>query len=154
MEILSLRENANILEWTVDWFQKVWDGVSGEVYQDCMECCLDSDSPLPQWYVLVEDKSIIGGLGLITNDFNSRQDLWPWLCALYVEPEHRGKGCGGMLLRHAVSEAARLGYKKVYLCTDHENYYERYGFAHTGWAYHPWDESSRIYEINCGECPQ
>lgn len=149
MEIISLREYPSALEWCISWFQKVWgDSVSEEVYGDCMKHCIDAPSPIPQWYMLVENKKIIGGIGLIANDFNSRQDLTPWLCALFVEEEYRGRGCGEMLLRHAVGEAARMGYHTVYLCTDHENYYERYGFTHTGWTHHPWGDVSRIYEIS------
>lgn len=149
MEIISLREYPSSLDWCIAWFQKVWgDGVSSDVYENCMQHCIDADSPLPQWYMLVDNRKIVGGIGLIANDFNSRQDLTPWLCALFVEEEYRGRGCGEQLLRHAAAEAGKLGFSTVSLCTDLEGYYERYGFSFAGVAYHPWGDSSLIYQIN------
>lgn len=43
------------------------------------------------------------------------------------------------------TEAARLGYRKLYLCTDHTGYYEKYGFGYLGVASDPFGSSSRIY---------
>ena len=36
-------------------------------------------------------------------------------------------------------------YDRLYLCTDHTGFYERYGWKFIGTGYHPWGESSRIY---------
>lgn len=147
VELLSLRERPELLEDFVQWFQDRWATENSRmVYRDCMERCLESESPLPQWYLLAEEGRAVGGAGLIANDFISRQDLWPWLCALYVEPDRRCRGYGGRLIDRACRAAAALGYPKIYLCTDHVGYYERYGFARIGAAYHPWGESSSVFE--------
>ena len=95
---------------------------------------------------MLQRDAIIGGYGLITNDFISRQDLYPWLCALYVEKDFRGRRLGSRMLAHGRSEAARLGFATLYLATDHIGYYEQYGWTFIGNGYHPWGESSRIYE--------
>ena len=87
----------------------------------------------------------VGGAGLIVNGLISRGDLWPWLCALYVEEPFRGQGLGGRLISHICGQALALGYHSIHLCTGHVGYYERYGFVHGGTGYHPWGESSRIY---------
>lgn len=156
MELLSLREHPELLEQFIAWFQARWATENSRmVYRDCMERCLESAAPLPQWYLLEEDGDVAGGAGLIANDFISRQDLWPWLCALYVEPEFRCRGCGGQLIEAACQAAAELGYSKVYLCTDHVGYYERYGFTRIGTGYHPWGESSSVFERElCREIPE
>ena len=117
-----------------------------KVYEDCILSCIDSHCPLPQWYVLERGGEIVGCVGLITNDFISRMDLMPWLCALYIEPEYRGADLGGVLVKHVRAEAARLGYDRLYLCTDHVGYYERFGFDYLADGYHPWGESSHVYE--------
>lgn len=62
------------------------------LYQDAIERSLTAQNPLPQGYLLVEDERILGCAGLITNDFISRMELYPWLCALYVEPDCRSRG--------------------------------------------------------------
>jgi N-acetylglutamate synthase-like GNAT family acetyltransferase len=116
------------------------------VYEDCISSCIDADSPLPQWYLLENQGEIVGCAGLVTNDFISRMDLYPWVCALYIEEKHRGKSYGSILLNKAKNDAKKFGYKNVYLCTDHVGYYEKYGFEYIGKGYHPWGDSSRIYK--------
>lgn len=146
MQVFSVREYPERAGEAIAFFQKHWASEdSAPVYDDCIRSSLASASPLPQWYLLVEDGRIIAGAGLITNDFISRMDLCPWLCALYVEEDCRGRSLGGLLIRHILTDAGQLGFKEVHLATDHIGYYEKYGFSFIGTGYHPWGESSRIY---------
>lgn len=148
MQIFSVRENKENAWDFIRYFQKCWATPQSEmVYEDCILHCLDAKSSLPQWYLLREKNEILGCVGLIVNDFISRGDLYPWLCALYVEEKHRGKGYGGALIEHCKGEAKRLGFSQLYLCTDHVGYCEKFGFSYLGQGYHPWGEQSRIYEI-------
>lgn len=147
LRLISVREHPEQLEEIIAYFQARWATEDSRmVYDDCIRSCMTAKSPLPQWYVLMDGERIIAGAGLITNDFISRMDLMPWLCALYVEPEYRGKGLGGTLIRRCIEDAAGMGYENLYLCTDHVGYYERYGFEFLAEGYHPWGESSRIYK--------
>ncbi len=149
-KILSLRNNPDRLPLFLDFFIRHWHNEA--VYRDCMTACLSSDSPLPQWYLLVNQvDKIIGGAGLIANDFISRMDLWPWLCALYIEETCRGMAYGKELIEHVRTEANRLGFDHLYLCTNHVGYYEKYGFEYLGDGHHPWGESSRIYHNSTKE---
>jgi N-acetylglutamate synthase-like GNAT family acetyltransferase len=77
---------------------------------------------------LTRDEKPIGCAALITNDFISRHDLYPWLACLYVAPEERGQSLGNQLMEHAVQQARRAGFASVYLTTDHDGYYEKYGW--------------------------
>lgn len=147
--ILSVRGNPAYLSRAVSYFSEKW-GIDRRVYEDCIFHSLHTESPLPRWYLLMKGETIVGSFGLITNDFISRQDLWPWLCALYVEEEERNKGYGGMLLEFGRKEAARRGFEKAYLSTDHIGFYEKYGWSFLGMGYGPFGES-RIYEIKTAE---
>lgn len=80
------------------------------------------------WYLCLYDDEIVGGLGVIENDFHGRKDLTPNVCAVYVNKEHRNKGIAGQLLNKAVNELKAKNISPVYLITDHAGFYERYGW--------------------------
>ncbi len=148
MKVISVRENPEYKDIMIRYFQKTWASPNSMmVYADCISSCITASNPLPQWYLLMEQDQIIGCAGLITNDFISRMDLYPWLCALYIEEEYRGRNLGKLLMDKAKLDSKAAGFRNLYLCTDHLNYYEKYGFEYIGTGYHPWGESSRIYSI-------
>ena len=149
MRIISVREYPAIATQAIAYIQSKWaTAESMPVYEDCILQCLHSESPLPQWYLLCDEERIAGCAGLVTNDFISRMDLWPWICALYVDEAYRGNGYGALLLSQAAEDAKRYGFRSMYLCTDLRGYYERYGYQYIGTGYHPWGENSRIYGID------
>lgn len=78
--------------------------------------------------MLGDNGEIIGGLGVIENDFHDQPDLRPNVCAVYVEPAHRCKGIAGQLLERVCSDMAALDEPVLYLLTDHDCFYERYGW--------------------------
>lgn len=149
MQIISVKENPEYKERAIHYFQSKWaNEESMPVYDDCISHCITTSSPLPQWYLLETEGEMIGCAGLITNDFISRMDLYPWICAIYIEKDFRGNAYGSLLMEKAKADAKAGGFSSVYLCTDHIGYYEKYGFTYIGEGHHPWGESSRIYEAN------
>lgn len=76
----------------------------------------------------MDGNAIIGGLGVIENDFHNRKDLSPNVCAVYVEEARRRQGITGALLNHACEDMADMGVRILYLLTDHTSFYERYGW--------------------------
>jgi len=148
MKLISIKENPEHMKSAITYIQSKWASEqSMKVYEDCIEHCISGPNPLPQWYLLMDEEKIIGCAGLITNDFISRMDLYPWVCAVYIEEEYRGNNYGSLLLEQAKNDAKAGGFSNLYLCTDHIGLYEKCGFNHIGTGYHPWGTSSRIYAV-------
>lgn len=125
--IEAIAARPALLEQAAEWFHEKW-GIPLAAYRVSMEESL-SGGPVPRWYAAVEDGRIIGGLGVIENDFHDRKDLRPNVCAVYVEPEYRGRGLAGALLGRVCGDMKARGLEKLYLVTDHHSFYERYGWS-------------------------
>ena len=126
-EILNLRERPDLLDKAAAWFHAKW-GAPLDAYRESMELCAKRVGPVPQWYAAVSEGEIIGGLGVIENDFHDHKDLTPNVCAVYVEEAYRCQGLAGALLNHACKDLADMGISTLYLLTDHTSFYERYGW--------------------------
>ena len=148
-QIVSVREQPEFAREAIAYIQGAWPVVLPIIYEDCIRHSLGASAPLPQWYLLRQGGRTIGCSGLITNDFVSRMDLYPWICALYVGEEHRGRAHGSLLLERSRRDSARFGFDNVYLLTGHVGLYEKYGFSYLAQGYHPWGEESRIYVRGC-----
>lgn len=145
-QIISIRNHPEYSERAIDWFASKW-GIPREEYEKSFYDCLNKNDRLPQWYlVLDKEDKIVGGCGLIQNDFVGRTDLFPYLCALFVEERARGNALGAKLLENARIDGARLGFDKLYLCTDHIGYYEKYDWQYLTTGQHPWGDTARIYQ--------
>ncbi|MCR5041298.1 MAG: GNAT family N-acetyltransferase [Clostridia bacterium] len=123
---ITLRERPELKEQAAAWFHEKWL-VPTQAYLECMSAYLKKDTEYG-WYLCMKDERMIGGLGVIANDFHDRKDLTPNVCAVYTEPEHRCRGIAGRLLNMAVEDMRSKGVSPLYLVTDHTGFYERYGW--------------------------
>ena len=147
MNIISVREQPEFVHKAIAYFQRSWKSVLPIIYEDCISHSIHAKNSLPQWYLLEKEGELIGCAGLITNDFISRGDLYPWVCAVFIEEKYRGNAYGSLLLEKAKIDSKKAGFNYLYLCTEHIGYYEKYGLTYIGQGYHPWGEESRIYEL-------
>ena len=128
-KIYKITEIAERVDEAATWFNSKW-GVPKEAYLESMNDAISGSGAYPQWYVAcLEDGQIVGGLGVIENDFHDRKDLTPNVCAVYTEEDHRGQGIAGRLLDLAVRDMRAKGISPLYLVTEHTGFYERYGWA-------------------------
>ena len=125
-DYFDLREKPECKDMAADWSQKKW-GVPKEAYLECMTAYLEKKTEYG-WYLCMHGDQIIGGLGVIENDFHDRKDLSPNVCAVYTEEAHRGQGIAGKLLNLVVEDMREKGVSPLYLVTDHTGFYERYGW--------------------------
>ena len=123
---IALRESPGLVDAAASWFNSKW-GVPREAYLECMEGYLNQETELG-WFLCLDGDKIVGGLGVIENDFHDRPDLTPNVCAVYTEESHRGRGIAGKLLNMAVEDLRSKGISPAYLVTDHTGFYERYGW--------------------------
>lgn len=80
------------------------------------------------WYLCLVGEKIVGGMGVIDNDFHNRKDLTPNICAVYTEKEYRNKGIARHLLNMVVDDLKAKGITPIYLITDYKEFYEKYGW--------------------------
>lgn len=146
--ILSVRQHPAYAGQAIAYISSRWKEVPQAVYEDCISESLYAAGPLPQWYLLMDSETVIGCASLIANDFISRHDLYPWVCALYIDEPFRGHGYAGLLLEQCRSDAARAGYRSLYLSTELEGYYEKYGYMYIGEGYGPDGAATHIYRFD------
>ena len=125
--IMNLREKPQWKQKAAQWFHEKWN-VPVDAYLESIEDSLNSENPVPQWYLAVQEEQIIGGIGVIENDFHDRKDLTPNVCAVYVEEEFRCRGIARKMLETVCRDMKEKGIDTLYLITDHDSFYERYGW--------------------------
>lgn len=126
LKYITLRERPALEQTAASWFCSKW-GVPESAYLECMNAYLAGETEYG-WYLCLDGDVIVGGLGVIGNDFHDRPDLTPNVCAVYTEERCRKRGIAGMLLNMAVEDLRSKGVSPVYLVTDHTGFYERYGW--------------------------
>ena len=123
---VTLRQKPELKEKAATWFHDKWE-VPREAYLECMEAYLNHETEYG-WYLCLDKERIVGGLGVIENDFHDRKDLTPNVCAVYTDKEYRCQGIAGQLLDIVVKDMKSKGITPIYLITDHTSFYERYGW--------------------------
>ena len=76
---------------------------------------------------LIDDDNLIGFISLFKHDGKEKRELSPWYATMYVKEKYRGKGYSKLLNEAILIKAKELGFDKVYLKTDLNNYYEKFG---------------------------
>ena len=93
LEYVTLRRKPELEDAAAEWFHSKWR-VPKEAYLECMDACLKDETPY-DWYLCLCEGRIVGGLGVIENDFHDRKDLSPNVCAVYTEEAYRCRGIAG-----------------------------------------------------------
>ncbi len=128
LKYINLRNMPNLINVAAEWFHNKW-GVPKEAYLKKMNSYLNRKTEFG-WYLCLDDEIIVGGLGVIENDFHNRKDLSPNICAVYTEKNYRKQGIAGNLLNIALQDLRTHGFSPVYLVTDHIGFYEKYGWEY------------------------
>lgn len=123
--IIKISSHEEFKEKASKWFSDKWN-IPVIHYINSMNECIESKTGVPEWYIATINDKIIGGLGVIENDFHDRIDLTPNICAVYVEEEYRNLGVASNLLEYVCNDMSSKNINTLYLITDHDSFYERY----------------------------
>ena len=121
---ITLRDRVDLKNKVAEWFHSKW-GIQTEAYLKCMDAYLNKETEYG-WYLCLVGEKIVGGMGVIDNDFHNRKDLTSNICAVYTEKEYRNKGIAGHLLNIEVDDLKAKGITPIYLVTDYTGFYEKY----------------------------
>jgi len=146
ISIVSLNEIAKLKESAITYCAENWPKVLSTFTRNIDES-LNTEDNLPLTYLLMKDSKIIGFYQIVKVErIKNMNNLSPWIDCLFIHKSHRGKALGAMLLEHGRKTAKVLGYDKVYLTTDHIQFYEKYGFNEIGLDITLSGRPTKVYE--------
>lgn len=117
-EIFDLRERPQHADgvagriWNAFWKPH---GTPYEQIRGGLAKFLTSKEPIPFALVAEIDGAPCGNCLVIENDEEARPDLRPWIAAVWVDEDRRGRGIAAALLEDGLRRCAALGVAKVYL---------------------------------------
>ena len=127
MKIEYLADNMNFAEDVAkmiynEFIKDIRQGIS---YEQVQKAVKDSNkTELPIRLAAIEDNKCAGTIALVENDLKN-STFTPWLAALYVEKEYRGKKIAEQLINKIINITKALGYNEIYLRTEHTSEYYR-----------------------------
>jgi len=77
--------------------------------------------------ILLDKNKLVGFISIFKNDCTEKEELKPWYSTMYVKKEYRGKGYSKLLNTAILKKAKEMQYSKIYLKTNLNNYYEKFG---------------------------
>jgi len=143
--IVPLNMALHHLETVTDWLTNAFGADNSRPFFATILRASLSEAEFPLTWVALEGDRVAGTVGLWRCDLISRQDLFPWLAALYVDESYRGRGLSGELQQTVIAECQRRGYPDLYLYSECAEYYERFGWRYIGDALDYPDKSVRLY---------
>ncbi|UCB42273.1 MAG: GNAT family N-acetyltransferase [Dehalococcoidales bacterium] len=145
LTIVSLRDFPDFRQNLLDYVEINWKGVL-KPFTQVIDELFSTTKELPKCFMLSKENYIIGFYQLIEQELIERKDLSRWITCVFVDERERGKRLSSFLLEHGRAEAGKLGYSKVYLTTDHIQFYEKFGFREIGLDKFIWGRPTKIYE--------
>ena len=95
--------------------------------------------------VAVDNENICGYCTVSKTDCIPDVDYTPYIGFIFVGEEYRGSRLSQLLIEYAIDYIKNIGYNRVYIVSDHENLYEKYGFHVIDQKIAPWGSEEKIY---------
>lgn len=95
-------------------------------------------------YLLMDGEKLVSFATLTGQDSVRDETLTPWIGFVFTVPQYRGHRYAGRLLSRAERDAQAMGYRRVYIATDHIGLYEKYGYTWQENRMDCWGDSMRV----------
>ena len=116
-QIAFLRDQPQHLPTIAEWIHRQWwsetDTPIGAI-EDWLSTHL-GESGFPATFVAIEGGEVIGSVTLHETEAEDRSSYRPYLGALFVKPDYRGRGLAQALVRAVEAHALHLGHATLYL---------------------------------------
>lgn len=134
MKIYNIKDKLEYLKEVAVLTQKEWgkpcctkEEFNLKVNRKIQKIIDNLDNPYYCKLILLDKEKLVGFISIFPKDGDKRQDLTPWYATMYVKAEYRGKGLSKILNDAIIEEARNRKFEKIYLKTELENYYEKFG---------------------------
>lgn len=93
----------------------------------------------------VDGDKICGYCTIAKTDCIQNVSYMPYIGFIFVDEQYRGNRLSEKLIEKAKNYLKNIGFDKVFLVSDHENLYEKYGFCVIDRKIAPWGTEQKIY---------
>lgn len=107
-----------------------------------------SDNLFTDWervIIALQENDIAGYCTVAKSDCIPNVPYTPYIGYLFVAEKYRRHRLSQKLISYAMTYLRAAGFSRVFLVSDHENLYEKYGFEVIDRKPAPWGEIEKIY---------
>lgn len=134
LKIYNIKDKKEYIKEVAELTQKEWgsktnsiEEFNNKVYKKISKIISSLDNEYYCKLILLDDEKLVGFISIFEFDTEERKDLFPWYATMYIKEEYRKKGYSKILNDAILDEARKRKFKKIYLKTTLENYYEKFG---------------------------
>lgn len=150
MNIFPLYQVPQYAEQVTEWLWTAFGDPQSRDFFASIVAVSQQQDKMPLTFVALDGDALLGTAGLWRCDLISRQDLWPWLAALYVDESQRGRGVGEKLQEYVIDYSRSIGFKHLYLYSACKGYYERFNWQYIGDGLDYLNQRVHLYQQKLG----
>ena len=120
IEIVALADRPALVTAIAPWIWQEWGRARPETLEEVTAGMAAKTARLgpEQCFVLLEDGQPVATASLFHQDLDARPDLTPWLGAVFVHPDHRGRGHARRLVRRVEAACIEAAIATLWLHTE------------------------------------
>ncbi len=132
MKIYNLKDKLNYLDEVANLEYEEWANNKEENKSERIEIkkekiCNAFNNKFFCKLILIDNDDLIGFISIFPNDCEEEMELTPWYATMYVKEKYRNNGYSRILNDAILKEARNRKITKLYLKTNLQNYYEKFG---------------------------